>query len=210
MLSQIRDIMVISTPKDLPHFKKLLEDGGKLGLNINYAEQKEPKGLAEAYLIGEDFLNDSPSCLILGDNLFYGGVFSSLLVEANKQTKSTIFTYQVSEPSKYGILSLDKYDNPISVEEKPENPKSNLAITGLYFFDNKAPMIAKEVKPSYRGELEITEIISHYINGKSLINKKLSRGIAWLDTGTAETLCLVRSKLINSISVPINFSILIK
>ena len=188
MLSQIRDIMVISTPKDLPHFKKLLEDGGKLGLNINYAEQKEPKVLAEAYLIGEDFLNDSPSCLILGDNLFYGGGLSPLLVEANKQTKSTIFTYQVSEPSKYGILSLDKYDNPISVEEKPENPKSNLAITGLYFFDNKAPMIAKEVKPSYRGELEITEIISHYINGKSLINKKLSRGIAWLDTGTAETL----------------------
>ena len=113
---------------------------------------------------------------------------SALLVKANKQKKSTIFTYQVSEPSRYGILTLDKYNNPSSVEEKPESPKSNLAITGLYFFDNKAPMIAKEVKPSYRGELEITEIISHYINSKNVINQKLSRGIAWLDTGTAETL----------------------
>lgn len=188
MLSQIQDIIIISNPKDLPFFKKLLEDGKKLGLNINYAEQKIPKGLAEALVIAEDFLKGGPSCLILGDNVFYGGGLPQLLKTANKNTKTTIFTYQVSEPSRYGILTTNKNGDPLSVEEKPSKPKSNLAITGLYFFDNEAPEIAKQVKPSLRGELEITDVIKYYIKNKNIINEKLSRGIAWLDTGTAETL----------------------
>ena len=188
MLSHIKDIIIISTPKDLPFFTKLLQDGKKFGINICYAEQKDPKGLAEALIIAERFLNQQPSCMILGDNLFYGGGLSGLLKTACIENRATIFTYQVSEPSRYGILSIDKDGTPLSVDEKPKKPKSNLAITGLYYFDEHAPDIAKQIKPSARNELEITDVIKIYLNDNKLINQQLSRGIAWLDTGTVETL----------------------
>ena len=188
MITKIREILIISTPNDLPYFKKLLMDGSHLGLNISYAEQKTPKGLAEALIISEKFLDGSPSCLILGDNLFYGGGLPKLLQNANKEGYSTIFTYQVAHPSRYGILNTDEHGNPFSVEEKPVKPNSNLAITGLYFFDSQASEIANKVKPSKRGELEITDVIKQYIYNKKLLSIQLSRGIAWLDTGTADTL----------------------
>ena len=188
MLSKIRDIFIISSPRDLPLFQNLLGEGNHLGINISYGEQTNPNGLAEALIIAEKFLDGSPSCMILGDNIFYGGGLSGLLQNANNEKLTTIFTYQVSDPSKYGILELNNMGKPISVSEKPKNPSSNFAITGLYFFDANASSFARDLKPSKRGELEITDVISQYIKIDKLKSQQLSRGIAWLDTGTSEAL----------------------
>ena len=188
MLSKIKDIFIISSPRDLPAFQSLLGDGSHIGININYGEQLSPKGLAEALIIAEKFLDGCPSCMILGDNIFYGGGLSSLLENANNELNTTIFTYQVSDPSKYGILEVNNADIPVSVIEKPQKPSSNLAITGLYFFDENASKYARAVKPSKRGELEITDVIAQYIKLEKLKPIQLSRGIAWLDTGTSDAL----------------------
>jgi len=188
MLSKIRDIFIISSPRDLPLFQKLLGEGNHLGINISYGEQINPNGLAEALIIAEKFLDGSPSCMILGDNIFYGGGLSGLLQNANNEKLTTIFTYQVSDPSKYGVLEFNNMGKPISVSEKPKNPSSNFAITGLYFFDANASSFARDLKPSKRGELEITDVISQYIKIDKLKSQQLGRGIAWLDTGTSEAL----------------------
>ena len=198
MLSYIKDIIIISTPKDLPFFTKLLQDGKKFGINICYAEQKDPRGLAEALIIAERFLNQQPSCMILGDNLFYGGGLSGLLKTACIENKATIFTYQVSEPSRYGILSIDKDGTPLSVDEKPKKPKSNLAITGLYFYDNNVIKYALSLKPSKRNELEISDINRIYLSKKKLSVKKLGSGVVWLDAGTFISLLqLLKSQVIH-------------
>ena len=188
MLSKIRDIFIISSPRDLPLFQNLLGEGNHLGINISYGEQTNPNGLAEALIIAEKFLDGSPSCMILGDNIFYGGGLSGLLQNANNEKLTTIFTYQVSDPSKYGVLEFNNMGKPISVSEKPKNPSSNFAITGLYFFDANASSFARDLKPSKRGELEITDVISQYIKIDKLKSQQLGRGIAWLDTGTSEAL----------------------
>ena len=188
MLSKIRDIFIISSPRDLPLFQNLLGEGNHLGINISYGEQTNPNGLAEALIIAEKFLDGSPSCMILGDNIFYGGGLTGLLQNANNEKLTTIFTYQVSDPSKYGVLEFNNMGKPISVSEKPKNPSSNFAITGLYFFDANASSFARDLKPSKRGELEITDVISQYIKIDKLKSQQLSRGIAWLDTGTSEAL----------------------
>ena len=189
MLAGIREILIISTPEDLPKYKKLLKSGKQWGLKLSYIEQKKPNGIAEALILGKDFLKDSPSCLILGDNIYHGNDFSNILKDAvNDKNNSTIFVYQVKDPERFGILSIDEKGNPKKITEKPKSPKSNLAITGLYFFPKGVSSRAKELKPSKRGELEISELNQTYLNDKRLKVKILNRGFTWLDTGTFDSL----------------------
>ena len=189
MLTGIRDILVISTPDDIDGFKRLLADGKELGINISYAVQPNPDGLAQAFIIGEEFIGDSNVCLVLGDNIFYGPGFSPLLYKAaNRKTGSTVFGYQVKDPERFGVVEFDDTKRAISIEEKPHHPKSNYAITGLYFYDNDVVEIAKQVQPSDRGELEITTINQMYMQRGDLSVELLGRGFAWLDTGTHESL----------------------
>ena len=192
MLAGIRDILIISTPQDLPGFKRLLGDGSEYGVNFHYAEQPSPDGLAQAFIIGEDFIGDDCVCLILGDNIFYGQGFHPMLVKAvenaEKHNKATVFCYYVNDPERYGVAEFDKNGNVLSIEEKPINPKSNYAVVGLYFYPNSVVEIAKNIKPSARGELEITTINQEYLEKQSLKVQQLGRGFAWLDTGTHESL----------------------
>ncbi len=189
MLAGIRDILIISTPVDLPLFKKLFKDGKHLGLNIEYAEQPSPDGLAQAFIIGEKFIGGDSVCMVLGDNIFYGYNFSGMLQEASKlQEGAMVFGYYVSDPERYGVAEFDENGTVLSLEEKPVKPKSNYAVTGLYFYDNTVVDKAKSLKPSPRGELEITDLNKLYLNEKTLQVKLLGRGFAWLDTGTHESL----------------------
>lgn len=192
MLAGIRDILIISTPHDLPGFKRLLGDGSDYGVNFQYAEQPSPDGLAQAFIIGEEFIGDDCACLVLGDNIFYGSGFVSLLKnavkDAEENNKATVFGYWVSDPERYGVAEFDKEGNCISIEEKPKNPKSNYAVVGLYFYPNKVVDIAKTIKPSARGELEITTVNQAFLHDQQLKIQLLSRGFAWLDTGTHESL----------------------
>lgn len=189
MLADIRDILIISSPDHLPRFKSLFQQGKQLGLNISYAVQKEPKGLAQAFIIGEQFIGDDNVCLILGDNLFYGHGFYPILKKATQLKQGgMILGYQVSDPENYGIVEFDRHKNVISIEEKPVRPKSNYAIPGLYFYNNDVVHIAKTIKPSNRGEMEITSINNEYLRRGDLKIQVLGRGFAWLDTGTHESL----------------------
>lgn len=191
MLAGIRDILVISTPADTPRFKELLGDGHQYGVNLSYAVQPSPDGLAQAFLIGEEFIGNDSCALVLGDNIFYGGYFSKHLSEAAQNAENgfaTIFGYYVPDPERFGIVEFDKDMNVLSVEEKPKNPKSNYCITGLYFYDNRIVEMAKKVKPSDRGELEITDLNRLYLEDNSLKAQILGRGFAWLDTGTMDSL----------------------
>ena len=191
MLASIRDILIISTPSDTPRFKDLLGDGSNFGINLSYAVQEKPEGLAQAFLIGEDFIGNDTCAMILGDNIFYGGWFRKYLNDAVRDAengKATIFGYYVNDPERFGIVEFDKEKNVISVEEKPKKPKSNYCITGLYFYDNRVVEMAKKVKPSARGELEITDLNRMYLNENDLKVQILGRGFAWLDTGTTESL----------------------
>ena len=191
MLAGIKDILIISTPQDLPNFKRLLGDGSQFGIELSYAVQPSPDGLAQAFLIGENFIGDDSCALILGDNIFYGSGFGSLLrnaVQDAEQGKASIFGYYVTDPERFGIMAFDENGKVTSVEEKPEHPKSNYCITGLYFYDNRVIDFAKAVKPSDRGELEITDINRMYLEADCLKVKILGRGYAWLDTGTMESL----------------------
>ena len=191
MLAGIRDILIISTPSDTPRFKNLLGDGSNFGINLSYAVQEKPEGLAQAFLIGEDFIGNDTCAMILGDNIFYGGWFRKYLNDAVRDAengKATIFGYYVNDPERFGIVEFDKEKNVISVEEKPKKPKSNYCITGLYFYDNRVVEMAKKVKPSSRGELEITDLNRMYLNENDLKVQILGRGFAWLDTGTTESL----------------------
>ncbi|MBR6580139.1 MAG: glucose-1-phosphate thymidylyltransferase RfbA [Ruminococcus sp.] len=191
MLAGIRDILIISTPTDTPRFEELLGDGSSMGINLSYAVQPSPDGLAQAFLIGEEFIGDDSCAMILGDNIFYGGWFRKNLKEAvtnAENGKATIFGYYVRDPERFGIVEFDKDKNVVSVEEKPENPKSNYAITGLYFYPKGVSAMAKEVKPSARGELEITDLNRMYLENDDLKVQILGRGFAWLDTGTMESL----------------------
>ena len=189
MLAGIREILIISTPQDLPKYKKLLKSGKQWGLKLSYIEQKKPNGIAEAFILGKDFIKDSPSCLILGDNIYHGNDLSNILKDAvNDKNNSTIFVYQVKDPERFGILSIDEKGSPKKITEKPKSPKSNLAITGLYFFPKGVSSRAKDLKPSKRGELEISELNQTYLNDKRLKVKILNRGFTWLDTGTFDSL----------------------
>ena len=192
MQAGIRDILIISTPKDLPDFKRLLDDGSHLGISLSYKEQPSPDGLAQAFIIGEDFIGNDDVCMILGDNIFNGDNFSQLLSRASKNVSenkiATVFGYPVSDPARYGVIEFDKSGNAISIEEKPKNPKSNYAVTGLYFYPNSVVNLAKEIKPSERGELEITSINQAYLKKSELKVEIMQRGFAWLDTGTHESL----------------------
>ena len=189
MLANIREILLISTPRDLPVFEELLGDGSQLGIKLEYKVQKYPNGLAEAFILGEEFIGDDNVCLILGDNVFYGAGFSGLLEEAAKLKEgAAVFGYPVKDPRAYGVVEFDKNGKAISLEEKPENPKSNYAIPGLYFYDNTVVKKSKSIKPSERGELEITTINEEYLKEGKLNVKQLGRGITWLDTGTHESL----------------------
>lgn len=191
MLAGIRDILVISTPYDLPGFKRLLGTGNEIGLNISYAEQPSPDGLAQAFIIGDDFIGDDDVCLVLGDNIFYGAGFSGLLkdsVEAAERGKASVFGYYVNDPERYGVAEFDEKGNCLSIEEKPQHPKSNYAVVGLYFYPNSVVEIAKNIKPSARGELEITTVNQEYLKQNSLKVRTLQRGFAWLDTGTHDSL----------------------
>ncbi|WP_277585650.1 glucose-1-phosphate thymidylyltransferase RfbA [Psychrobacillus antarcticus] len=190
MLAGIRDILIISTPRDIEGFQELLEDGTKIGVNLTYAIQENPTGIADAFIIGEKFLGDSSVALVLGDNIFYGSNFGHKVKEAatNLSKGALIFGCYVKDPRAYGVVEVDEEENAISIEEKPENPKSFYAVPGLYFFDNQVTKIAKEVKPSSRGEMEITSIINEYLQLGELKVKIMGRGLAWLDTGTHESL----------------------
>ena len=192
MQAGIRDILIISTPKDLPDFKRLLDDGSHLGISLSYKEQPSPDGLAQAFIIGEDFIGNDDVCMILGDNIFNGDNFSQLLSRASKNVSenkiATVFGYPVSDPARYGVIEFDKSGNAISIEEKPKNPKSNYAVTGLYFYPNSVVNLAKEITPSERGELEITSINQAYLKNSKLKVELMQRGFAWLDTGTHESL----------------------
>lgn len=192
MLAGIREILIISTPEDLPNFKKLLGDGKDFGVQLSYAEQPEPDGLAQAFIIGEKFIGNDDVCLVLGDNIFYGSGLQKILVNAlnivKNENKAVVFGNYVHDPERYGVAALDKDNNVISIEEKPPNPKSNYAVVGLYFYPKSVVEIAKNVKPSHRGELEITSVNQYYLEQTNLKLNVLSRGFAWLDTGTHEAL----------------------
>lgn len=192
MLAGIREILIISTPQDLPNFRKLLGDGSKYGITLSYKEQPSPDGLAQAFILGENFIGKDSVCLVLGDNIFYGSGLQRLLVDSietvNKEQKAVVFGNYVSNPKRYGVAEFDTEKNVISIEEKPENPKSNFAVVGLYFYPNSVIEIAKEVKPSTRGELEITSVNKKFLERHELKMQILSRGFAWLDTGTHESL----------------------
>ena len=188
MLAGIRKILIISTPSDLPNFKRLLGDGSDFGIELSYAEQESPGGLAQAFIIGEKFIGTDRVCLILGDNIFYGYSFSKMLKSAILRKKgATLFAYHVTDPKRFGVVEFDKSKKVISIKEKPKNPKSNYAVTGLYFYDNRVIKIAKSLKPSPRGELEITDINNTYLKWNDLNVEIMGRGFSWLDTGTNET-----------------------
>jgi len=188
MLADIRDILVISTPHDIPMFEKLLGDGSQWGINLQYAVQPSPDGLAQAFIIGDEFVGNDSVTLILGDNIFYGEGMRRLLLGASQVPKATVFAYPVTDPERYGVVAFDDDGRATSIEEKPENPKSNYAVTGLYFYDNDVVEIAKGIKPSARGELEITAVNDSYLQAGKLHVKVLGRGMAWLDTGTHDSL----------------------
>jgi glucose-1-phosphate thymidylyltransferase len=192
MLAGIRDILIISTPQDLPGFRRLLGDGSDYGVNFEYAEQPSPDGLAQAFIIGETFIGDDCACLVLGDNIFHGAGFGTLLKSAVKAAeidhKATVFGYWVSDPERYGVAEFDREGNCLSIEEKPANPKSNYAVVGLYFYPNKVVDVAKHIKPSARGELEITTVNQEFLKAGELKVQTLGRGFAWLDTGTHDSL----------------------
>lgn len=192
MQAGIRDILVISTPEDLPAFRRLLGDGSDFGVRFSYAEQPSPDGLAQAFIIGEEFIGDDTACLVLGDNIFYGSGFPAMLREAvrtaGQESKATIFGYRVSDPQRYGVAEFDKDGNVLSIEEKPAEPKSDYAVVGLYFYPNKVVDVAKHVRPSARGELEITTVNQKFLEDRQLKMQILDRGFAWLDTGTHDSL----------------------
>lgn len=189
MLAGIRDMLIISTPQDTPRFQQLLGNGGQWGLNLQYAVQPSPDGLAQAFIIGDKFLGDAPSALVLGDNIFYGHDFQGLLADADRQTiGASVFAYHVQDPERYGVVTFDEQGKATNIEEKPAQPKSHYAVTGLYFYDNQVVSIAKAVKPSARGELEITTINQTYLENGQLDVQMMQRGYAWLDTGTHNSL----------------------
>jgi len=192
MLAGIKDVLIISTPEDLPNFKRLLSDGSQLGMNFSYEEQNKPNGIAEAFIIGEKFIGNDSICLILGDNMFYGSGFTKILKksvdEVEKNNKAKVFGYYVNNPSRYGVVENDEQGNVISLEEKPENPKSNYAVVGLYFYPNKVVGKAKKIKPSQRGELEITSINNSFLRDKKLIVELFDKNFTWLDSGTHESM----------------------
>lgn len=192
MLAGIRDILIISTPQDLPAFRRLLGDGSDFGVCFSYAEQPSPDGLAQAFLIGQDFIGDDDVCLVLGDNIFHGSGFTSLLREAvrivEEEHKATVFGYWVNDPERYGVAEFDEQGNCLSIEEKPLHPKSNYAVVGLYFYPNKVVDVARQIKPSPRGELEITSVNQYFLDHQELKVETLGRGFAWLDTGTHDSL----------------------
>jgi glucose-1-phosphate thymidylyltransferase len=189
MLAQIKDILIITTPHDAPAFKRLLGNGSQFGINLTYAEQEHANGIAQAFIIGEDFINQHPVCLVLGDNIFFGQAFTPILQRAKNRTQgASVFGYQVSNPSSFGVATLGENQKVISIEEKPIAPKSNWAVTGLYFYDQNVVEIAKSIKPSARGELEITTVNQVYLERDALYLERLGRGFAWLDTGTHDSL----------------------